>query len=446
MNNFIVAAYVLLCILLGGSTQIPWTNLGLQIVGILILAWAAAGPRPPDSDSRFSVPDILLILGLILVLLQLIPIPEGAWASLPGREALAHSVARLGIEFPTMTVSETPYGSVETVFAAIPAMAAFAATERLAPSPRLIAAAIVAGMVLGVLLGAVQVAGGPGSWAYFYEITNSGAVGFFANSNHMATLLLASIPLGAALLGSSSADRRSSTAGRYAVGIALLGLVLLGVMLNRSLAALLLVIPILIASFTLIPAGYKWRRFALPVTGIALGAAIAMLASNPIASTEIQSNAATAVNSRSEIWNVTVRAIKDNFPVGTGLGSFGQVYRQYENPDSVTLEYINHAHNDYLEFALELGASGIILIVLFLAWWSVAAVRIWTSQLSTRFTRAATIVTAAVLAHSFVDFPLRTAAIAAIFGAMTGLMAQHPRIAGSNSEAGTRGSRHVQLG
>lgn len=445
MNSFVVAGYVFLCIVLGGSSQVPWTNLGLQIAGILILAWAAAGPRPEYSSAPLSVPDILLILGLILILLELIPIPGRIWESLPGRAALAQSVERLGFGVPRMTVSETPYQSVATIFAAMPAIAAFAATEKLAPSPRLVAAAIVAGMVLGVLLGALQVAGGPSSWAYFYHFTNSGAVGFFANSNHLATLLLASIPLGAALVGSSRASSGSSTGGRYAVGAALLTLVLLGVILNRSLAALLLVVPILIASFTLTPVGNKWRRLALPGTGIAIVAAVAILASNPIASTAFRSNAATSVASRNAIWNVTARAVEDNFPIGTGLGSFEQIYRQYEDPRSVSTVYVNHAHNDYLELALELGVPGLILILLFLGWWSIAAVRIWTSKLGTRFGRAATIVTAAVLAHSVVDFPLRTAAIAAIFGAMTGLMAQPLRTTGSG-EGEARAARHVSLG
>jgi O-antigen ligase len=300
-------------------------------------------------------------------------------------------------------------------------------------------------MVFGVLLGAVQVAGGPDSWAYLYHFTNPGAVGFFANQNHMATLLLVSIPLGAALLGSAAPDRRSSAAGRYAIATALLGLVLFGVILNHSLAALVLVLPVLLASYTLVPMGGRWRRVALPATGVALVAAVTFLALNPITSSELREKS-TSVTGRSEIWKIATRPLEDAFPFGTGLGSFEQVYRQYENPQNVNGEYVNHAHNDYLELAIELGLPGVLLVVLYLAWWSITAVRIWRSKLATRFARAATIVTAAVLAHSFVDFPLRTAAIAVIFGAMTGVMAQPLRMVASAGEGEARGARHVSLG
>lgn len=112
----------------------------------------------------------------------------------------------------------------------------------------------------------------------------------------------------------------------------------------------------------------------------------------------------------------------------------------------MTREYVNHAHNDYLELVLELGTAGAVLIVLFLLWWAVAAARIWQSQLSTPFARASTIVTAAVLAHSIVDFPLRTAAISAIFAAAIAIMAKDLASAPVRQRGESRPTRHVKLG
>ena len=60
-----------------------------------------------------------------------------------------------------------------------------------------IAWAIAIITVAAVMIGALQIASGnPASspW-YFYEITNFGfATGFFSNANHMATLLVVTIP------------------------------------------------------------------------------------------------------------------------------------------------------------------------------------------------------------------------------------------------------------
>jgi O-antigen ligase len=141
-----------------------------------------------------------------------------------------------------------------------------------------------------------------------------------------------------------------------------------------------------------------------------------------------------------------MEAVSDSFPAGTGFGSFEQVYRQYEDPLAVTQEYVNHAHNDYLQIVLELGAAGLLLLALFLAWWIFAAVRIWRSPMSTPFSRAATIATAIVLAHSVVDYPLRTAAISVIFAASVGIMAQHPRSASVRRRGESRPIHHVKIG
>ena len=97
----------------------------------------------------------------------------------------------------------------------------------------------------------------------------------------------------------------------------------------------------------------------------------------------------------------------------SGLGSFARVYDLYEDPASVTNTFVVHAHNDYAELALETGVPGNLLMLLFLAWWA-AAWRIWQSAEAGPFARAAAIASAAILAHSLVDFPLRTAAIAPV--------------------------------
>ena len=441
IQSGVVAGFVLLCILLGGSGQGVWTNISLQLAGIALIGLAATAASRAGGGGRVSLLHLILILALLLVLLQLIPLPAGVWTSLPGRAAIAHGFELLGYPLVPMPVSETPYASVLALFAAIPALAALVATGRLSPSPRAIALGIVAGMVAGIFVGALQVAGGPDAWAYFYPIHNAGAVGFFANHNHMATILLIGIPMTAALMVSATSKRRSSAVTRYGLGAAVFLLTLVGIVLTGSRAALALSLPVILASATMFPLASRWRGLALAVSVIALLGAVVLVVSDPISASADESS-----SSRPEIWRTAAKAIEDSFPVGTGLGSFESVYHRYEDSGSVSRQYINHAHNDYLESALELGAAGVILIAAFLLWWTVTAVRIWMSPVSTPFARAATIATAAVLVHSAVDFPLRTAAISAIFGACVALMGQHLRPAVTKRDDKTRPTRHVSLG
>jgi O-antigen ligase len=219
----------------------------------------------------------------------------------------------------------------------------------------------------------------------------------------------------------------------------------LGIVLNRSFAAYGLVVPVALASAALLPAAVKWRRFAVPIAIVALIGSVAVLVSAPISS-EKDPEIASSVTGRTEIWSTTIEATAASMPFGTGLGTFPLAYRLYENPDDVGRFYVNHAHNDYLELVLELGVAGLILILLFLAWWVVTAIRIWTSPLSTPFARAATIGSATILVHSLVDFPLRTGAISAIFAVCVGLMAQHLRTGAVAKPGELRPSRHVKIG
>ena len=104
----------------------------------------------------------------------------------------------------------------------------------------------------GVILGLLQVSSGnpaASPW-YLYRFSNFGfATGFFANSNHMASLLLVALPfiiaLGAVMLSASKDVRKrysviALTAG--AVSVAVIGLAL-----NGSLAGVGLLIPVLLA-------------------------------------------------------------------------------------------------------------------------------------------------------------------------------------------------------
>jgi len=176
------------------------------------------------------------------------------------------------------------------------------------------------------------------------------------------------------------------------------------------------------------------------LAAVLLAGAIALIANSSIGSVSFSQDAATSVGSREDILALTWHALKDYFPWGTGLGSFRDVYFLYENPATITTTYVVHAHNDYAELALELGLAGIAVLVLFLIWWGAAVRRIWQTAETGSFARAASIASAAILAHSLVDFPLRTAAISAAFGMCLALLADRrpPQITDSSDLRPTR--------
>lgn len=443
----IAPAYLLACLILGGSAQGVWQNALLQLVGLGLIAWAAATADEPLPRTAQALL-LIVVAGLVVVVLQLVPLPPSLWAH-GLRARIEEGYALLGKPVPALPLSLTPYATLDTLLAMIPPLALFCAILRLgAFRASWLAAALLAGTVAGITLGALQVAdpGAASPW-YLYPQTNRGlGVGFFANANHMADLLVCALPFIAAL----AAAGRGRSIQRYSALLTVLGgaalLLIVGIVLNGSLAGFALAMPALVASALIIAPPRPNARLPIAVISVlAVLAALFAIGSTSIGSSRIGQEASGSVQSRQDILRTTGRAIADTMPFGSGLGSFVKVYPLYESADRVTPEYVIHAHNDYAELVLELGAAGILLIGLFLAWWVAATRGGWrTGGGGGPYARAASIASAVILIHSLVDFPLRTAAISATFAMCLALLIDR-RPAQRQDPADLRPSRHVVI-
>jgi O-antigen ligase len=446
VREAVAPAYLFVCLLLGGSAQGIWTNAALQLAGIAIIVWAAmVNSEGPLSRQQRQLVWITLA-GLMIVVLQLVPLPGSLWPELSGRARLADGYRILGVPPPALPLSVAPYSSLETVLTITPAVALFCAIVRLrAYRPSWLAFGLLAGTIAGVLLGALQVtSAGPGSSPWYpYPQSNFGyATGFFANVNHMATLLVISLPFLAALL---AAAPRQTVHGRSAAVVLVAGaalVILVGLALNRSLAGYGLTVPVLAASLLIVvPTARRTQRWAIAAAAALVLASVIALVVSPVGAKNFGSE--RSVSSRAEILNTTSEAIGDFLPFGSGLGTFRPVYKLYEDPARVDRITMPHAHNDYAQMALELGIPGVILMVVFLLWWASATARAWRVP-GAPFSRAASIASAAILVHSIVDYPLRTAAISACFAMCLTLLAeQRVRRGGDKSELWS--TRHVVL-
>jgi O-antigen ligase len=423
----VAPAYLLLCLIVGGSAQGIFFNLLLQLAGLAIIVWAAtaAAEEPLVRSARQLF--WLIIAALAVVALQLIPLPASVWPDLGAREAIAKGYPVLGTAVPSMPVSLAPFATFASVVTIIPALAMLCAVVRLKAYRRSwLAIALLGGTFAGILLGALQVASGDpqsSSW-YLYGFSNFGfAVGFFANANHMAILMVIALPFLAALLASA----RGGGVQRYSAAVALAAgatlVIVVGIALNRSLAGYGLTVPVSIASLLIVLPGRSRARPWLAVGSAALlVVAVIALALSPVGERSLGTS--SSVQSREAINETTVHAISDFLPLGSGLGTFKAVYELYEDHDRIVATIINHAHNDYAELALETGGPGIVLILLFLAWWTAATLRVWKFADAGPYARAASIASAALLIHSLVDFPLRTAALSTCFAMCLGLLAE----------------------
>ncbi|MEO7410453.1 MAG: O-antigen ligase family protein [Sphingomicrobium sp.] len=440
-------AYLFACIVMGGSAQGIFTNLALQLMGIAILAWAFLTRTPLKTSKPARQLGWLAVAAVAIVVVQLIPLPPAIWTGFPGRELVVRGFALLGQPLPWMPLSLAPADTIATAMAMLPPLAMLALILRLgAYRNSWLLIALLLATFISVALGVMQIQSG-GSGPYLYRQANlNTASGLFANANHMATLLLVSIPLLIALgarrwrklPGSNDRTLTATLTGGAAV------VVLLGVVLNQSFALLVIGAPVIgAAALQLIPAGrVRLGRLAI-MLGLLFVAGAAVLA--VMVSSGMGDANRTSVTMRGEIWSHTSEAIRDFGVAGSGVGTFTAIYPHYEDPATIDRTYVNHAHNDYLELALEGGMPAILLMIAFLVWWSARAFLIWRSPNAAEVGRAACIAAAAILLHSLVDYPLRTAGIATIFAMALALMADPSRRRHQVRLAELRPTRHLTL-
>jgi O-antigen ligase len=421
-----VPTYVVTCLVLGGASAAGlWANMALQLLAIPILFWALVARQRSVLSATGRQLLLLTLLLIAVVALQLIPLPPGIWTMLPGREAVADGFELLGRPLPWIPISLDPINTLASALWLLPALAVLVGILRLgAYKATWLSWAIAAVTVLSVVLGTLQVMGQT-SW-YIYKITNYGATtGFFANANHMATLLVITIPFLTALLvrARSSAGSTQSSAGMMILIGGALVVTLVGIVINGSLAGIGLALSTLAASaFMLFFHRRALPRWTGPATLLLFAGTAAGLYFAPISNIIRSTSAQLDAGARHESFTISTSAAADYFPGGSGIGTFVEIYRTYEDPATVTRFYMNHVHNDYIEIALETGLLGLALLALFLLWWFRRTAAIWLAEKPDLFARASTIASGAVLVHSLVDYPLRTAAISAVFAACLALM------------------------
>jgi len=445
----VAPAYLFLCLVAGGSAQGLWANMLLQLLGVAIIAWAAmSGGSQPAPPARGLF--LIVIAALVLIALQLVPLPASVWPHLGGREGIASGYKVLGIATPPLPISLGPYDSLQALLTLVPPVAMLCAMLRLrAYRPSWLALALLGGTFCGILLGVLQVASGDpltSPWYLYPEVSFGLATGFFANANHMATLLIISLPFVAALVATARGANRQRQNAVAAMAASAVLVLVVGIALSRSLAGYGLAIPLLAGSALIVmPARSPLKRWVGIVGALSLIVAIGVLESSSIRPNGFGAEATSSVESREDMLATTWAATRDFLPLGSGVGTFRRVYDLYENHDRITGTYVIHAHNDYAELLLEAGIPGLVILILFLVWWGRASWSAWSSPDAGPFARAASIASAAILAHSLVDFPLRTAAISTAFAMCLSFLADRRAVTAS-ATSDLRPTRHVVLG
>lgn len=431
----------------GGNRAVAMA--GLLALALVVLAALAAlalqgrrgaGAAPALADGlaplarwQWLALAVLVASPLWLGVLQLVPISAAWWGSLAGRQAYLDALPALGLAVPgALPLSLNPAATWASVWVGVPMVAALLAALRLPRVllDRLLLVLLGAGLVQ-VLLGVAQFASGPNSALYF-GLPGSGFIGSFANRNHLADFLAMLLPvwLYVWMKRQQRGGERHHGNGRLAAvargpGMLLLGFSFVVVLLSTQsrggvlAAALVLLLCGLLYFFTLrgqLKAWQQWLLGGALVAFVALAAASVDLQAilSRVEAQRLQEDA----DLRRTLAQATWTAAGAFWPWGSGLGTFESVFPRFA-PAVALQGFVNHAHNDYAQLAMEAGAAGVLLALLVLAlvlWQLVALVRAarralrLTGELALRV--FAGLGCLALLLHSWVEYNLHIPALA----------------------------------
>ncbi len=448
------AALILLVMvfLLGGSSKdyAP----GLLIVRPLAAMTLAVGLYHLTREDwrRFRLPFAFMAASVALIGLHLVPLPPSFWMALPGRELAVASGEAAGIEQPWRPLSLVPYRAWNALFAMlVPAAVMVCAAQLSRDQHRTLALAAIGGALISALWGAVQAISGYSDVTFFYgaprvDVPN----GLFANRNHLAALLVVSVPL-FTLIASRATGERSALV--IMACLAMGGFSVMMALATGSRAGIVTLVLSIASSALVWRAGPKrtvrrgsarrkeaWVPYALAAFGLATLGLFALLISQTTGFERLVSAGSGEVEEhRLTVWRTILEFAPSYAPWGTGIGSFVEVFKVHEPTEMLAHSYWNHAHNDWLEWAMEGGVPALVLMALALVGWAVRAVALLRSRhhgrIEIQLALTGVIILLILGGASLVDYPLRTpalasvAALAAIWMALPDLSRSRPAAA-----------------
>jgi O-antigen ligase len=412
----------------GGGSPAPGLELATELlVATILAAWVLTLDLPLHA----AIPRGAWVLaGLIVVLplVQLVPLPPAVWQALPGRGIEREALALIGAEQSWRSWSIAPERTLAALLAAVPPLAILGMTAASDRAVRLRIVAVVGAVTgLTLVLGALQLSGGPGSPFRFLSPQSGGLDGFQANRNSTADLLLVGLVATAAVL-------REGVARRIALplfGAAAL-LIGLGVVLTASRTGIVLLPLALLSALVALESWVRlpFKTMAAIVLALAvLGGIAAVQLSNNAALARVAARFDSRQELRPDLWRDAAHVAREHLPFGVGMGNLVPAMVAAERLEIVRPTMPNRAHNELLELAVEGGIFALGLAATGLGLLARSARRAWADPPE----QARGLVVFGIgglvllLLHSLVDYPFRSMALACLGAACAGMFLHRRR-------------------
>ncbi len=448
-------------IVLGGNRPLPLMALELLALALTLSMALAPVPRVPRLLGWW------IALTLLYPVLYLIPLPAGLWAALPGRGLYAEVLGLLGQAKNWRAGSVIRVVTEQAWLALLPPLAMLYAVVTL-PARRvsLLIRLLLAMAVIQAVLAMLQFGSHVWSELYFFSRPASPGIGVgtYANRNHLAGFLEMALPVSIGLFLAAYRDselhhgvrrslrRRLAAMASWRPAMVVWAIVsvlmIIGIVLSRSRMGVLMAMLGIVLCVAMMARGAvsgRGKSAAVAVLGVIAVGLAAEAALAPVLQ-RFAGNGALG-DARWPVFGRTLDAIGTFLPFGSGPGTYPLVFPRFQ-PEQVTY-FVNHAHNDYLEWLMEGGllAAGLLgmALVAYLGRWRALWGETWQGRRLVQVGAGIALLLMGI--HSVVDFNLHIPANAIYFAFLAGVFF-HPHLGKQTTTRRTAGTfrrgRHIE--
>lgn len=210
-------------------------------------------------------------------------------------------------------------------------------------------------------LGIIQYASGVDGFYIGMQEHGNTASGTYRNRDHFVALLEMAIPLIVVFIAIKPSKNENWTGNALILSVVLILVVVASIFSGSRAGITLAITGLFVSAFimsqqhgNLKSIGYIVVMFVV-VIGVAVNIGIVSII-NRFSIDPVE-------DLRWQIFNVSEIAIQNMLPIGSGPGSFPEVFRMYQPIEMP--HFINHAHNEYYELFFDMGVIGIFITLIF---------------------------------------------------------------------------------
>ncbi|HXX54054.1 MAG TPA: O-antigen ligase family protein [Thermodesulfovibrionales bacterium] len=470
--------YGLLCVLFSAplmfGTVEPWSLAVMEtaLFGLFFL-WFLRTLRSGQPNVSFIRPPFLVPIGLLFffAVLQVVPLPLFILKTVaPQTYKLYQDIAVNNGIVPWRTLSLYPHASVLEIVRFLSCICVYVLTLQVARSKASLDVMIIGIFITGIcvaLIGIFQF-GSPHKKLLWFREMQYGYLSFgpYVNRNHFAGLMEMLIPVGIGMCiylfpsVQNQHGRRAllseflthTHANRLLLFFSGVIIMITGLFLSFSRGGIIgfCLAMVFFGTMLLLRKSTRRKGWIIVITFFIVLLSVSWFGWTPIVKrfAEISQADTSAVN-RIHNWKDSAAIIRSYPFFGTGLGTYEYVYPRYKtilSPDKW-----EHAHNDYIEGAVELGIPGLLIGIYIIVGFYVMMFRV-IGQRSSMYCRLLGIGGMAgltgILIHNFVDFNLHIGANALFFSFLCAFTIAVTHANSGNDERGTllvRKDLHIPL-